>query len=95
MSTGQGRVVPNMSDNANPSPKQRELMMHALGNPKPGKLPCRNYFAADPGSEDDAEFAKLQEIGLAKLYSCPRPESGFPYNCWLVTEKGRKYLNVP
>lgn len=80
------------------TPREIDLMAHALGHEsnngrvmwRPGA--DRNYFAASAGSDDDKTWARLTELGYAKL---ARPPGGiFPDNTWSVTPGGKEKLLV-
>jgi hypothetical protein len=80
------------------TPNEIDLMAHALGHESnQGAVTWkhganRNYFAATPGSDDDETWARLAELGYAKLARAPGDV--FPDNTWSVTDVGRAELLV-
>lgn len=63
-------------------------LRHALGLDN-GINEYRNYFAAGPGSPDDACWAGMVELGLATKNPKP-PTDLFPYHCYHATDLGKK-----
>jgi hypothetical protein len=69
-----------------PRTDQIELMRHALGHYRTPRVD-RNYFAADPGSDDDKGWQELVVSGHARLY---RPAAGEQtMNYYTVTPAGQ------
>jgi hypothetical protein len=69
-----------------PTAGQMELMRHALGHYRTPRVD-RNYFAADPGSDDDRDWQALVVSGHARLY---RPAAGEQsLNYYTVTPAGQ------
>ena len=66
--------------------KQIDLARHALGHKT--RQGFRNYFAADPGEEDDLEWAQMVKDGTARV--CRGPGPIWPYRIYEVTLKGKR-----
>jgi len=71
------------------TPYQLELMRHALGmaSKHPG---YRNYFDAEPGGEDNRQWALLVKEGLAVVTR--EPSDLFPGRIYAVSDAGKKTL---
>jgi hypothetical protein len=69
--------------------EELDLMKHAVGHER-GKPFYRNYFCADPGSNDDRIWTSLTERGLAVLRR--GPQEHLPYNLYVVSFRGLQLL---
>ena len=90
MSTDTMQQPATSAGSSDVTPKQRDLMKHALGFGRGSKPGWRNHFVTGPGSSDYADCEALVAAGLMTKRSGGPLSGGYTVYC--VTDAGQDAL---